>query len=277
MYMNGNQYDVDAHMAEFYDLYEMEQDDVALLRRLIGTDSPLRILEPFCGTGRLLLPLAEDGHELVGMDAAHFMLERLRLKFSGFPGTVRKQVGLIEGNVLEAEWPVGFDLVILGGNCFYELASAKEQEICIARAARSLRPNGRLFLDNNHMEGPLDESWRRPGKRPTIFPNGVCADGVRLEGFTELLWFDAERRLSQNRRSIRLTYPDGHVEEKAYIHQKHPPSTDEMKRWLEKYGFVIEQLFGDKKGSPYAESSPRAVFWARLSEIDEGRSEGRIG
>jgi SAM-dependent methyltransferase len=274
MSANDNQYDLDIHVAEIYDLFETEQNDVELLRRLIGATCSLRILEPFCGTGRLLLPLAQDGHELVGMDAAHFMLARLRQKLSALPAKAQERVQLIEADVLEVDWPSGFDVVVLGGNCFYELASAKEQETCIAQAARSLRPDGYLFLDNDHMEGLLDESWRRPGRHPTIFPQGTCADGVRLEGFSELLWFDAERRLARSRRSIRLTYPDGRVEEKSYVQQKHPPSTEEMSQWLVKHGFVVEQLFGDKTGSPYAEASPRAVFWARrVSSTCEGRNE----
>jgi SAM-dependent methyltransferase len=138
-----NQYDFDSHLAEFYDEHETERNDVALLRQLIGKDSPLRILEPFCGAGRLLLPLAEDGHELVGIDAARTMLDRLRQKLTALLAAVRTRVRLIEGDVLELEWPSGFDLVILGGNCFYELASPEEQESCIAKAARSLRPGGR--------------------------------------------------------------------------------------------------------------------------------------
>jgi SAM-dependent methyltransferase len=271
MSTDDNQYDLDIHVAELYDQFETEQNDVELLRRLIAAQVPLRILEPFCGTGRLLLPLAQDGHELVGMDAAHFMLNRLRQKLSALPAEVAKRVRLVEGDVLELDCPSGFDLVILGGNCFYELASPEEQESCIARATQSLRPNGRLFLDNEHMEGPLDESWQQPGIHRTIFPQGTCADGVQLEGFTELLWFDAERRLTRRRRTIRMTYCDGRVEERSYIHQNRPPSTGEMSQWLAKHGFVVEQLFGDKNGSPYSDVSPRAVFWARrVSSTCEG-------
>jgi len=265
-------YDLDSHIAEFYDQHETERNDVALLRRLIGAGERLRILEPFCGTGRLLLPLAQDGHELVGMDVAHFMLNRLRGKLEALPECVRKRVGLTEVDVLRTDWPSGFDLVILGGNCFYELSSPEEQELCIARAARSLLPGGRLFLDNSHMEGLLDVSWRQMGKRKTLFPNGACAVGVKLEGFTELLWFDSERRLSRNRRSIRVTYPDGRVEERSYVQQKHPPSTSEMKDWLQRHGFTIEQLYGDKKGTRYTDASPRAVFWAHLADQERGQA-----
>ena len=36
-----------------------------------------------------------------------------------------------------------------------------------------------------------------------------------------------------------------------------------MQTWLEKYGFVVEQIFGDRAGDPYTETSNRAIFWAK--------------
>ena len=38
------------------------------------------ILEPMCGTGRFLLPLAKDGYEIEGSDASEHMLDVLRSK-----------------------------------------------------------------------------------------------------------------------------------------------------------------------------------------------------
>ena len=53
-----NMYDIEPHIAEIYDQVEIYHDDVELIRKLIGGRGPLRILEPFCGTGRILIPLA---------------------------------------------------------------------------------------------------------------------------------------------------------------------------------------------------------------------------
>jgi hypothetical protein len=139
-----------------------------------------------------------------------------------------------------------------------------EQEHVIAAAAGAVKPGGFVFLDNDHMEGDLPEAWLHSDRRRAVFPKGVCADGVRVDGFNEVLSCDVQRRLWRCRRTIRLTFPNGRVEEKSYIQQKHPPSTAEMRGWLKAHGLAIEQLFGDKIGSPYVDASPRAVFWARL-------------
>ena len=34
--------------------------------------------------------------------------------------------------------------------------------------------------------------------------------------------------------------------------------------WLKQHGFIIEHLFGDRRGNPYSEASGRAIFWARI-------------
>ena len=119
-----------------------------------------------------------------------------------------------------------------------------------------------MYLDNNHMEGGLDEGWRQPGITKG-FPTGVCADGTCLQGAGETIWWDAPRRLVRFRRSVTVTLSDGTTTSKEWIQQKHPPSTPEMRTWLEEYGFIIERMYGDRAGNPYVSSSPRAIFWAR--------------
>jgi SAM-dependent methyltransferase len=255
-----NLYDVNECVAQLYDQIIDDTMDVCLLRRLIGGRGPLRILEPFCGTGRILIPLAEDGHTLVGIDQAGAMLRRAEAKLTA---QISDRVTLLTADATAGGWPTGFDLVVLGGNCFYDLATPAEQQACIAAAAASLLPGGYLFLDNDHMEGELAESWRRPGVNTGSFPTGTCPDGTRLEGRMETIWYDAPRRLVRLRRGVTITFPDGRVVDREWVQQKHPVSVDEIRGWLAEYGFVVEQMLGDHAGTPYTDQSTRATFWAR--------------
>jgi hypothetical protein len=70
MTQDDGQWCCDPHVAEFYDQWETEVDDVELIKSLIGGRGPRRILEPFAGTGRIFIPLALDGHAIVTMDRA---------------------------------------------------------------------------------------------------------------------------------------------------------------------------------------------------------------
>jgi len=256
-------YDLDAHVAEIYDRLITTTEDIGLLRRLIGPRTGLRVLEPFCGTGRILIPLALDSHTVVGLDRAGGMLARARAKVRTLAPEVQERITLVQADVLRGAWPGGFDLVVLGGNCLYELATPEEQAQVIAAAAEALRPGGYLFVDNDHMEGELDRSWYDPPVREPVFPTGECADGTRLESRWRVVWYDAPRRLIRFLRQTRITLPDGSVVEREYIQQKHPVSAGEVADWLTDRGLRIERMLGDYEGHPYTDSAPRAIFWAR--------------
>jgi SAM-dependent methyltransferase len=259
---NASMYDVAPQIAEIYDRVETDTADVELIHRLIGNQRPIRILEPFCGTGRILIPLALAGHNLVGLDQAAGMLARARTKIAQLGEEYQRNTTLIEANVLDGNWPARFELVILGGNCFYELATPEEQEKCIRNAFAVLDSGGRIYIDNDHMEDGLDESWQVSGVRPG-FPSGKCKDGSVVETTTETIWFDIPNRLARFRRCTKVTFPDGSRIEKEYLQQKHPVSAGEVRTWLEKRGFIIEQFYGDHDGKPYTDKSDRAIFWAR--------------
>jgi len=109
----------------------------------------------------------------------------------------------------------------------------------------------------------LDPSWQKRGVITGAFPTGLCADSTRLESTTETVWFDAPRRLVRFRRRIRVTFPDGQAIEKEYVQQKHLVSVAEIRTWLRRHGFVVKYLYGDRSGSPYKQTSERAILWAR--------------
>jgi len=257
-----NSYEFDRHICEIYDRTETQTADVELIRRLIGARGPLRILEPFCGNGRILIPLADDGHELVGLDQSAVMLADARRKAAELPSGIAAQIALSRADLTTAPWPDGFDLVVLGANCLYELASVEEQASCVASAAASLKPGGHLFMDNNHMEGELAESWRETGPQFGVFPTGSCEDGTRLEGTSELIWFDAPCRLARWRRTVMATFPDGSTTTREWTQQKHAPSAEEMAGWLAESEFRVAHLYGDRDASPYTPASGRAIIWA---------------
>jgi SAM-dependent methyltransferase len=256
-----NPFDVDPAVADLYDLIESTTEDVAFIRRLAGQSGPLRILEPFCGTGRVVLPLVRAGHIVTGLDSSHAMLTRARQKLLALPPLVQGRVTLVEMDVTAGQWPTGFDLLVLGGNGLYELAAPAEQELCIAAAAASLKEGGHLYLDSDHMEGPLAPTWRQPGEVQGAL-SGVCADGTGVKNTLETIWFDAPARLVRLRRRTVIYRPDGSVSEHEFVQQKHPVSRPEVQTWLKAHGFQVRGLYGDRQGGEYTETSARMIFWA---------------
>jgi SAM-dependent methyltransferase len=129
-------------MADVYDEWYPGGEDVAAavdaLARLAGTGP---VLELGVGTGRLALPLAARGLEVVGVDASAAMVARMATK----PG--HERVAVVIGP-MEGEDPPGpFRLVFSALNTFFNLVSAQSQDQCMVSVARRLHPEGRFLIE----------------------------------------------------------------------------------------------------------------------------------
>src|SRR5262249_11300382 len=110
-----------------------------LVELLAGTDG--RLLELGSGTGRLLLPLAEKGLSVQGIELSPEMVERMREKPGG---------DAIEGRVEDMSTfglEDRFDLVLLADNTLFSLTTQERQVECLERAVAHLAPGGRLVLE----------------------------------------------------------------------------------------------------------------------------------
>jgi len=258
-------YSADAHIAEFYDQTETQTEDVGLIRRLIAGDGPLVVFEPFCGTGRIAIPLARIGHRLIALDESEVMLARLRAKLESEPQAVRKRFQTVLSPVFAADWPAEVDLVLFGGNCFYEVSSSDEQRALVWRAASSLCPGGHVYIDvDDHQSVELSPAWRKPPDQVRrAFPSGTCEDGTVLEGSTQTVWYDVHARIVNYVRRLTVTHPDGGTTHHEWRETCHPVVMGEILAWVREAGLTVEATFGDQRGGPYGPESRRAVVWAR--------------
>lgn len=143
----------DPSLAEIYDQKENWTEDIELIREFLPSRVPLNILECFSGTGRILVPLAHDGHMLTGIDISEAMMARAHDRLALLDDRIRNRVKLFTGDVLTADWGSGYDVVLLGCNCLFELSSPESQEKCIRHAYEVLVPGGYLFVDSNDSSG----------------------------------------------------------------------------------------------------------------------------
>jgi ubiquinone/menaquinone biosynthesis C-methylase UbiE len=100
------------------------------------------VLELGVGTGRLAIPIAELGLEVVGIDASPAMLDQLREKRGG------ASVEAVLGDM--ADPPVGdrrFAVVLVAYNTLFNLIEVEAQRRCLARAAERLLPGGSVVVE----------------------------------------------------------------------------------------------------------------------------------
>jgi SAM-dependent methyltransferase len=105
------------------------------------------VLELGCGTGRILLPLAREGHAVVGVDGSADMLARCRMKLAGEPAEVRERVALHHADVRSFDLGATFALAIAPFRIVQHLTTVDDQLRFLDAVARHVAPGGRLVFD----------------------------------------------------------------------------------------------------------------------------------
>ena len=105
------------------------------------------ILELGCGTGRVLIPCAETGARITGIDLSDSMLAVCRKKVEQLPDAVRRRIKLVKMDMRNINFDQKFGLVTVPFRAFLHLTSSAEQRQCLTGIHKHLKPGGRLILD----------------------------------------------------------------------------------------------------------------------------------
>lgn len=155
--------------AALYDYeYRRRRADVTFYRqlatkRLASRPWGGRILELGAGSGRVTVPLARDGHEVVAIDQSKPMLAKLRARVENLPASASARIIAVDGDLCTFKVPGKFPLVIAAFNVLEHLYTRGEFHACLQRVAEHLEPGGAFAFD---VQMP-DLAWlvRDPAKR----------------------------------------------------------------------------------------------------------------
>lgn len=159
--------------AEIYDLdkpYWKLPDTAFYLGALKNISGP--VLEPACGSGRTLIPLAEAGHDMWGFDPSAEMLAQAadRCRAAGITAELSQQ------DFETFAFDVRFAAIILPVASFTLIADADAAHRVLARFHEALLPGGLIIIDMTTLAALADT---RDDRRQFTAPNG---DLLTLEG-----------------------------------------------------------------------------------------------
>jgi SAM-dependent methyltransferase len=150
--------------AALYDYeYRRRRADVTFYRELARRRGADRILELGAGSGRVTVPLARDGRQVVALDQSAAMLARLRERIARLPRPVAGRITPVAGDLRTFSVGGRFPLAIAAFNVLEHLYTRGEITACLQRIAAHLAPGGAFAFD---VQLP-DLAWliRDPGKR----------------------------------------------------------------------------------------------------------------
>ena len=243
--------------APFYDWENartLGRRDVPFWRRiaLAATGS---VLELGCGTGRISLPLARAGVNLVGIDRSAPMLERLRAA-AARRRRVSGALRLVRGDIRFLPYESStFDTVIAPYGILQSLLADRDLSATLESVSRVLAPGGTFGLDLV----PDVPNWREYSNRVQL--RGHAARGVHLT-LIESVHQDRSRRLT--------TFEQRYIERRKGRSTEHrfaltfrTLTVKRMRDRLDRAGFAVDRVLGDYRGRPWDE---RADVWIILAK-----------
>lgn len=263
--MNADFYDT---IARFYDAENAGMvDDLPLysaLARQVGGP----VLDVGCGTGRVMLHLAQEGYRVVGMDHSEAMLARGQRKLEMLPD-LKAQVSFVWGDVLNSDLDGRFKLVIMSYNGFMHFAEQSEQIAALRCFRDRLDEGGLLVID---------------------LPNPAPAFGSEDDGAVvlERMFVEPESdhqvmqqsvsTLDRVTQQLDITWIYDEIDDEGLVIRTLAPLqlryvfAAEMDLMLALTGLCRFEIYGDYARGPFADGCERMIVLARRVSGQEGSS-----
>lgn len=237
-------------------LYDKENDgylpEIPLLekwaQKVKGT-----IIDIACGTGRVTIPLAQKGFQLLGIDVHQGMLNEAKRKSSKqqLPTQWRRQ------DCTNLHLGVKSELIYCVGNSFQHFLTNEDQDGLLSSVNKHLEVEGYFIFGTRFpsreelLQESTEEYWRsyidRDSNLKVDMYTVMTYDSIQqIQHYTTIRKYknEAGQIVDEKRTNIRL----------RYVYPK------EMERLMRKHGFEIVELYGDWKESPLTNDSYEMIY-----------------
>ncbi len=240
---NGRHYDL---------MYQDLLDDIPFyLNQVKKYGEP--VLELACGTGRITIPLAEQGIQITGLDIKDSMLDQAKRK------SMEKGLNIewIKSDCRDFSLKDKFNLIFISLNSIALLHEPKSIEACFSCVKQHLSDNSRFIID---IFNPIiDILIRDPSKRypVTEYPD---PDGRGKVVITVNNVYDKDTQINRITWYYRIGDRKEEIIEELIIRIYFPQELDLL---LYNNGFTIEAKYGNYDETPFVSSSPKQIVVCR--------------
>ncbi|MFE6075853.1 class I SAM-dependent methyltransferase [Paenibacillus sp. NPDC057886] len=243
-------------------LYDQENnaylEDVKFLSKWAANADGV-IIDIACGTGRATIPLAMEGHHLIGVDLHKGMLDEARSKAAH----LQLAIEWVEQDCSKLQLKMISQLIYSIGNSFQHFLTNEDQDGLLSSVNKHLEMGG-LFIFGTRfpsteelLQPPTEEYWRSYVDSETH--NAVDVYTIsRYDSLQQIQHYTTIRKMKDENGNIiseastnirlRYTYPQ------------------EMKRILGANGFEILHLYKDWHGTPLTDDSVEMIYVCKKSE-----------
>ena len=217
------------------------------------------VLELACGTGRLTIPIAQAGVEIVGLDLSPSMLAHARRKAKA----ADVEVEFVEGDCRSFDLGRRFALIFMAFNSMQHLHDYASLAALFANVRKHLAEGGRFIFD---VFNPKIEILARAAGERRLEREYQDPDGKGKMAFENSSTYDDAAQVSHIHCYFVRRGPNGEEldvrEEELHLRSFFPQELDLLVR---SQGFEIVEKFGNCERKPFASGDPKQVVVCRLS------------
>ncbi len=264
------------HDARIYDLETTGfVADLPYWSALLDQYNPTKVLDLACGTGRITLPLAEQGvrdnpaFQIIGLDISQPLLTRAREKVAKVCPAIQAAVSFVEADMRSFCLDEQFGLILLGFNSLAYIYDLEDQLSCLNAIRRHLAPGGRFaidllvphlgFLEEAQVGGPVRLEVDLQSPEPDI-RRFLRTATERYEVTTQrdetLYFYD-------------IFYTDGRHERFTDDLAWHMYFPRELELLLRIAGLRVVERFGSYTRTPFGHRSPQYLWVMEAMSPDE--------
>lgn len=248
-----------ATIARYYDAENAgKNDDIALYLQL-AEEYGDPIIDIGCGTGRVMIPLAQQGYEIHGIDYEPAMLEYAERARKSSPH-LRQKMTLHLGDVQTYALDKKFKLVLVPYNGLMHFHDQETQIVVLKRLRAWTADNGLLVLDLPNAGEVF----------ATQDSDTIMLDRTFLEPETgHMVMQQSHSYLDRTTQLLRVTWIYDEITEDGTLKRTFAPLVlyyyfySELKLLLKHCGFEIEAVYGDTGCGPYEDGCERMIVFAK--------------
>lgn len=239
-------------LADLYDLEYTHHYDVPFWLSLAQREGG-PVVEWGAGTGRIAVPLAEEGFDVAAVEVSEKMVEHGRSK--------SEAVEWVRGDMRGVKLGRKYRLAACAFNSFLCLTSPEDALAFLENAREHLEPGGLLGIEVSAFTP--EELAGEPGgpERQHDFTRELS--GGKLERFS-LSRYDAASQILKMRLFYELYREDGSPRDRrAHDLEIRVTNRDELILLLRLSGFEVEAVYGGFDGGPFTSESDHLIVLAR--------------
>ena len=235
----------DAHI---YDGLNTFLSDLQFYKKWLPKNKGARILELCCGTGRLTIPIAQEGHNISGVDYTPSMLEQAKRKAI----KAGLKIDFIEADIRTLDLQEKFDLIFIPFNSIHHLYQNEDMFKALECVKNHLRegglflldcfnPNIRYIVESEKEQAVIAEYTTDDGRNVLIKQTMRYENATQINRIEWHYFINGEFHSVQNL-DMRLFFPQ------------------ELDSYLERAGFNVIHKFGGFEEEAFNDESEKQIY-----------------